>query len=269
MNRVGQIGESALDDVVDELTTGLVYKYSNEYFKPLEDSIKSEEDSILGEALESGFNTLKFMTMNAVIVVVGEYAVTRMVTTSTIIFSYIKGSSVAGRAKNKVRNVLSKFGRYGGAVGKFVQGALGVVVGTQEERLALAKMANDNVNNITSLVGQERQNQIMMRDSKVKHFDRVLSNSQQAKQVTAEDKNTMFLHKMKTGTWKNTKFDKQLYQRCTGFNFAQAGQPFNKTFVDKLNSFKEYAVNAEGKVINLSQTHLDYITATGLTKLKG
>lgn len=65
-----------------------------------------------------------------------------------------------------------------------------------------------------------------------------------------------------------TKQDKDLYKRVVGYNFSSSNDVWSKTFVDKLNSFKEYAVNAEGEILNLSQTHLDYITATGFTKVK-
>lgn len=266
MAKVGQIGESALDDFVDELTTGITYKYANEYFKPLQDKI--DDDSLMGEALDSALNTLKFMTMNAVIITVSEYAVSKILVGGSLIFTYIKGSSVAKRTSNKIQGVLRKFGKYGGAVGKFVQGGLGVVLGTQEERLAMANMANNNVNNVTSLIAQERQNQIHMKNGKISHFNSVLSTSQKQKRTTSEDKNAIFLHKMKTGTWKKTKQDKDLYKRVVGYNFSSSNDVWSKTFVDKLNSFKEYAVNAEGEILNLSQTHLDYITATGFTKVK-
>ncbi|RXJ98369.1 hypothetical protein CRU98_10040 [Arcobacter sp. CECT 8986] len=264
--KASQIGESAIDDFVDELTTGITYKYANEYFKPLEDKIDS--DSIMGEALESALNTLKFMTMNAVIITVTEYAMARIIATSGTIFAYIKGTSIASRTRNKLQGALTRFGKLGGAIGKLVKGALGVVIGTQEERLVMAQMANSNVNNISSIIAQERQNQIHMRNGKINHFNSVLSSSQQQKRTTSEDKNALFLHKMKTGTWKKTKQDKDLYKRVTGYNFSSGNDVWSKNFIDKLNGFSEYAVSAEGEIINLSQTHLDYITSTGFTKVK-
>lgn len=265
----GKILGATFSDSADELSTGLIYKYSNIAMEPLKEAVKNDsgDDSILLEALESGLNTFQFATMNAVINVVEEYVIVKVLASSATIFAYIKGTSIASSLRNKTQGVLTKFGKVGGAVGKFVKGAFGVVIGTQEERLIMAQMANSNVNNITSIIAQERQNQTMMRVGRRKHFDTVLSHSQKGKMVNDDKKINLFLHKMKSGTWKNSKIDKKLYEQATGFDFDTSPVLYNKNFVQKINNLSEYAKDVEGNTINWAQSHLDYVTALGQTKV--
>ncbi|MGM0518197.1 MAG: hypothetical protein ACQERD_00980 [Campylobacterota bacterium] len=268
MSRFNQIPGQTAEDFTDELATGIVYKYSNSVMKPLRDKLsQSDNDSVLNEALEGALSTFQFATMNTVIQVVQEYVMVKLFATAGTIFAYIKGSSVASKLKNKTQEVLTTFGKYGGAVGKFVKGSLGVVLGTQEERLTMAKMANDNVNNLTNIVSNERQNQILMKSSRRKSFENVLSSSQRNKITNDDKKINMFLHKMKSGTWKNTAQDKYLYEQATAFDFSSSHLMFNKSFVDKLNQLSEYAKDVEGNMINLAQTHVDYVTTLGYTKV--
>lgn len=263
-----QIVGSATEDTVDELTTGITYKYANKLFAPLKESIKSEEDSIVAEALESGINTLQFATMNAVINLVQEYAIAKLFLSSKAIYLYIKGSTATKKLKNKVSSLSTKFGKYGGALGKFVQGGLGIVIGTQEERLAIANMANNNVNNVTNLIAMERQNQSYIRGSKVKHFDSMLNTTQRAKINNDGYNLAAFTHKMKTGSWVYNSKDKKLYEDSTGVDFSKSTLVYNQSFVNKLNSFSEYAKDIDGQILNLAQTHIDYINTTGKSRVK-
>ncbi len=265
MSKIGQIGENTLDDISDELVTGVTYKYANRLFDPLINSLKSKEESIFNEALQSGLNTLKFGITNAVIVSVSQYASTKLIQTSTLIFTYVKAGTLVkslGKIKN---NTVRKVGRVGG---KLLKGVLGGILGTQEERLALSKMANDNVNNLASIVSQERQNQILMQGAKYKHLDNQFTNVYNAKKNDFNKKMNLFTAKFKTGSWNLNSDDKKLYEDCTGYKFSQQSEIWNKNFLDKLNSMSEFAKDVDGKIYNAVQVHLDYIATHGFQRVK-
>lgn len=78
-------------------------------------------------------------------------------------------------------------------------------------------MGNDTVNNLTSIVAKERQNQIMLQGNKLNRIDITQRKNIYSVRNNSRDKNmALYVHKFETGTWKDTLKDKKLYFDCTG-----------------------------------------------------
>jgi hypothetical protein len=267
MTNPAEIGKNTLEDFNDELITGITYKYANKMFKPLEDSLTSDEDSVLNEALEGALSTLKFSIMNAVIISVTNYASVKLIQASGIIFAYVK----TGRITKVLRNLserLKTLPMVGRVSSRVVRFGIDAVVGDQKERIAIANMANNNVNNLASIVSKERHNQILIKKSGLDHFDNNLKTNQGYVKEKYNQKRSLFDSKFRSASWTISTDDKQLYQDVTGYNFSIKPQKFNQEFVDKLNSVSDVATDVEGNIINASQAHVDYITTLGYQKVK-
>lgn len=267
MATVGDIGKNTLEDFNDELITGIAYKYGNVMFKPLEDKLTAEDDSVLNDAFSGALNTLKFSIMNAVIISVTEYASIKMLQAGSIIFAYAKSGRIVKILRNAI-NRLDYVPIVGRTSSKLLRGAVDVVAGDQNERLALAKMANDNVNNLASIVAKERHNQIIMKKSNVEHFDNTLKTNQDFVKEKFNQKRELFNAKFKSASWQLTNDDEKLYTEVTGYNFKVKPQKYTKDFVDKLNAVSDVAKDVEGNIINAAQSHVDYITTLGFNKVR-
>lgn len=132
----------------------------------------------------------------------------------------------------------------------------------------MAQMANDSANNITSVIGQERQNQIQMQSSQRKQMIDTLGLSSNKKNLRDTKKLEAYHYKMKSGTWANTVQDKNLFYSCVPKEYIKEGFNFNSTFVSKLNQFREYAISTEGEITNYAQVHLDSLTSNNITQVK-
>lgn len=266
MSKVGQIGENVTEDVVDEFASSVTYHYANQTFKPLKEYLnKNISNEFVKEALESGVNTLQFSVMNAVIISVQQMFLAKIITTSSLIYGYIKAGRVV-KSLQKFKN--SKIKRVGKVFGSVFKRATSVILGNQDERLALANIANNNVNNLTNIISNERQNQILMRDSRVKHFDNMLNNTQKSNFSNIEKDINLFKLKTSKALWKNTIEDKRLYQRATGFKFSNSQDVWNNNFVEELNKFSDVVKTADGKIINESEAFLQYVTTSGHQRFK-
>ncbi len=263
---VGSIATNTSEDYIDELTSGIVYKYSEYVFNGF-DETKINDDDAFAEALEGAKQTLKFSIMNAVIITVTEYAIGRLVVVSGLIYGYIKGTSAVKKVKNKASNLFSTLGKKGGFLFKPLKVLSDIALGSQEERLKMAGMANDTANNVTSLMATERQTQTMMSSKKHENMVQALGLNNKTKFSRDQKKLEAYHYKMKTGTWQNTAIDKNLFLSCVPKEYVKQPFNFSSSFVAELNSFKEYAIDSEGKLVNLSQTHLDLLTNNGLSKV--
>lgn len=267
-SKASQIYENTLEDFNDEFITGLVYTVGNNALKPLREALLKNDNSILDEALGSAINSFAFQTMNAVIQSTSQYATAKLIISSSFIYAYIK-TNLIGKVMGKMgfdkKGKIVRMGKAGSAVTK---GIANIITGSQNERLAIANMANNNVNNLTNIIAQERQTQVMMQSSRIKSLNDTVSNHKNVADGRYIQLQTLFNSKMKAGNWEVTENDKKIYQAATGFDFRKNPQVWNKTFVDKLNSASELAKDSEGNMINEAQAFLDYITTVGFSKAK-
>jgi hypothetical protein len=249
------------EDFIDELSSLIVYKEGNEIFKKIRDSIGIKEDSILDEAIDGALTTLQFGLMNVVIITVTEYAVTKSVIILGTIFTYIKGRRIIKNIVSSASNIVGKFGPAGFVASKAIDSVSNVLVANQTETLAMANMANSTSNNIISAIGQERNNQILIKGQKLNRIDNTKKNIFNTRNQSRQKNMDLYIHKFETGTWQDTKQDKKLYFDCTGQDSKSI--PFTSTFVSKLNSYSNYVKTAQGEIYSNARATMDLLTKSG------
>jgi hypothetical protein len=268
-HQVGSIANNTSEDFIDELSTGIVSKYSAYVFSGFdEDKLKTGNDDIMQEALDSAKQSLQFQITNIVTRIVVEYATTRLVLISGAIFTYVRASRVARRLSDGIANGL------GGVpiVGRFLQGAVrtgtDLAIGNQTDRLAMAQMANNNANNISNIYAQERQTQTMQVSQNRSQMLDTMSLSTNQANNRRERNLQLYMNKMRMGTWTVSALDKNLYLSI--IPREQIAQPFtwSQSFVDGLNSFSEFATDSENRIVNLAQSHVDLIATNGISRVQ-
>uniref|UniRef100_UPI00404794AD hypothetical protein n=1 Tax=Aliarcobacter sp. TaxID=2321116 RepID=UPI00404794AD len=262
MSKVNTIVSNTGEDFVDELVSNIVYRETQTFVSELKKKMDLKEDSYIDEALESALMTLQFGLMNAVIITVTEYAFVKSAVILTGLIAFIKGRSVVQKAKKSAQGIMSKFGKFGGLPFKMIQGAMGVVVGTQEQNLAIAKMTNDTSNNLVSAIGRERQNQIHLQNGKIARIDSAKRNLYNTRNKSRDKNMALYLHKFETGTWSKTAKDKKLYFDCTGQDDKVVS--FTLDYVNELNKYSNVVKTAKGEIFSKAKLELDMITALGV-----
>jgi len=252
---VSGIATNVAEDAIEDGISELVHAMGNCYFGDGKQSPKCDGmvKDAFDEALHGAGQMLKFSIMSAVIYRVSQFAIVRLVAGSTMIFGYIKAGRVVNTVKRKVNDA------FGGIpiVGKFLGNALttttAIAVGNQNERLAMANIANNNIGNVTQLIGQERQTATMQADSQRKQLMTTLGINHNAKGLSDNKKIEAYNYKMKTGSWANTVDDKKLFLSVVPRQYIKQDFTYNVAFVAKLNSFTEYARTKENDIVNLTE----------------
>ncbi|MFY9090274.1 hypothetical protein [Arcobacter aquimarinus] len=267
MAKIGNILENTLEDFNDELITGVTYMLGEKSMKPLENALITGDDSIIDEALSSALMSFKFQVMNSVIVTVSQYATAKLVLSTTALVTFVKTGSLTKKLRNLSKGLenVPLVGRVGSRVLRF---GVDAIVGDQNERIAIAKMSNDSLNNLTTVISRERQTQTMIQAERMRNLNKQVTNSQNIVSEKFEQKRALFNSKLKSGSWEFNNYDKKLYQDVTGYNFATNPQIFNQAFVDKLNSVADVAKDVEGNIVNQAQAFIDFITTLGYSKVK-
>lgn len=260
--KLGGVISNSGEDFVDELTSLIVYKESNELFKNIKSKLDLKEDSILDEAIDGALSTLQFGIMNVVIITVTEYVLTKSVLVLGGIFAFIKTRRIIKNTIDAGSKIIKKMGPLGFGASKAIDSVSGVLVANQTETLTMAKMANSSANNIVSSIGQERQNQIMISGQKLKRIDNTKSNIHNTRNTARTQNMDLFIHKFETGTWKDTKKDKKLYFDCTGQD--EKIYPFNLAFVKQMNEYAPYVRTAKGDIYNQTKATIDLLTKLGV-----
>lgn len=262
MAGISDIVGNAGEDFLDELASSITYREGTKFFKAIKDKLGLDPDnSVVDEALEGALTTLQYGLMNVVIVTVTEYALTKSVAVFGALVLFIKGRSIVQKTKNTAQSLFQKVGKMGGMPFRALQGAMGAIVGSQEQTLAIAKMGNDTANNIVSTVAKERQNQIMLQGNKLNRIDNAKKNIYSVRNNSRIKNMDLFMHKFNTATWKNTLKDKKLYYDCTGQDDKVI--PFNSDLVDKLNSYANIVTTASGQIFSNAKATLDLLTQMG------
>jgi heat shock protein HslJ len=268
---IGSISESTAEDFIDEGVSNLVYGIGNCYFGGANSSTAGCSklvESSFAEALDGASQTLKFSIMNAVIMRVTEYALTRLLAGGGLLYLWIKKRRVINAIKETTSSLISVITFVGKSGAKAFDGVVNIANGNQAENLAVANMANTSMNSVTHILAQERQTATIQVNAQRKQLMTSLGLSQNSKGLNDTKKMEIYLYKMKTGTWEVTTNDKRLFDTVVPKSYRQKDYAFNLAFVQKLNSFTEYAKTTENKLVNLAQTHLDLMTASNLSKVK-
>jgi len=264
------IAQNTVEDGIDEGVSNLVYAMGNHYFGDGTKDAKSSDlvKKAFDEALEGAGQTLKFSIMNAVIYRVTEYALVKVMAGSVAIFTYIKTARIINTVKRKVVNSFGSIPFVGRFAGETLTATTALAIGNQNERLAMSSMANNNLNNLTSVLAQERQTATLQVSHQKKQVMNTLGLNHKAKGLRDNKKIEAYHYKMKSGTWVNNTMDKKLFLSVVPKEYVQEGFRFTNEFVSKLNTYTEYAKDTEDKLVNVAQTQLDTLTTHNLTKVK-
>lgn len=251
------------EDFVDELSSSIVYKYTNQIFKP---TIKrlNESDDLVDQALASAITTLQFGIMQMVIISVTEYAITKATFAGGAIYIFLKSTNIARKTKEIMAGALGSIPFVGRGMGNVAR-ATGSFV--SKDRELISKMAMDTNNNLTTVISKERHNQILMKQSKYRKVDNTMDNAIKLRGDGRSKDMGYFTLKFKTGTWSKTAYNKKLYENCTGQRFGENGLIWNSDFVTKLNSYKEFALTSESKIVSSAQATIDLINSLGAKAL--
>jgi len=251
---ISSIAENTVEDTIDDGVSNLVYALGNHYWgnSKDEDSADLVKDAF-NEALEGAGNTLKFTIMSAAIYRTTTYIMPKIIIGSTAIFTYIK----TGRFINKVRKAINETSVLGFKLGRVGSTSVGMAtklaIGNQNERLAMSSMANKNIDSMTTALGKEREIATMQVSSQQKQLMSTLGLNHEAKGLGDSKKLSAYNYKMKTGTWAKTTEDKNLFYAVVPKEYIKTDFQFNTAFVEKLNSFTEYARTTEDDIVNLAQ----------------
>lgn len=258
----GNIVSNTGEDFIEEFASLVVYENGKEISDKLRSYLNLNPDSNFDEALESALSTLTYGIMNAVIVTVVEYAVTKSGILIIGLVSYIKSRRTLQALKQGILNnpILkrSPLGFAGSVVAKSTTNA---IMGNQQEVLAIAQMVNSSGNNIISNISQERQNQIMLRGQKLKRVQNEKQFFQETRNKSRDKNMDLFMLKFDKAMWKNTQKDKKLYLDCTGLESGEVS--FTTEFVAKLNSYANVVTTLKGEVFNSTKATLDLLTLIG------
>ncbi len=259
MAKVTGLVTNSGEDFVDELSSSIVYKYSKGVFGPTLKKL-NESDDLVDNALGGAIQTLQFGMMNMVIISVTEYAMTKTAFVSGAIFVFLKTTNIAKRVKGIMVGALGAIPFVGRGLAK-VADSVGSFV--TKDREVISNMAMSTSNNMSTVISQERQTQVMIKQSKYRKIDSTLDNAISIRGQGRQKQFGYFTHKTKTGTWSKTTYNKKLYEDCTGQKFGQNGLVWNLDFIDKLNGFSEFAKTAEGKIFSQAKATVDLINAQG------
>ncbi len=260
-NPIGNVFANTGEDFVDEFVSSIVYAETNNVMKDIKEKLNLSQDSYLDEAIEGALMTLQFGLMNSTIMLVTEYAIVKSSAILLGLVAFIKGRAIVHKVRKYSSDIMNEIGSKGRMVGKFLGHGTKVLIGTQEETIAIAKMTNDTANNIISALGQERQNQIHLQNGKVQRVDNQKSNLYGIRNTSRSKDMEMFYHKFKTGTWQKTPQDKKLYFNCTGQDDIKV--PWNLDYVNRINQYSDFTKTAEGNVYSNAKATLDMIILAG------
>ena len=252
---VSSIAENTVEDAIDDGVSNLVYALGNCTFGDSSHSKKCDGlvKDAFEEALEGAGQTLKFTIMSAAIYRTTTYIMPKIIIGSTAIFTYIK----AGRVINKVRKAINETSILGFKLGRVGSTSLGLAtklaIGNQDERLAMSSMANKNIDSMTTALSKEREIATMQVSAQKQQVMTTLGLNHEAKGLRDNKKIEAYHFKMKSGSWTKSKEDKKLFTSVVPKEYILEGFIWNSVFVDKLNTYTEYARTKENEIVNLAQ----------------
>lgn len=264
MSRVTGIVSSSGEDFIDELSSTLTYQYANQIFAPTVNKL-GQSDSVVDNALSGALTTLQYGIMNLVIMSVTEYAITKTSLVAGSIFVYLKATNVAKKTKGVIAGALGSIPFVGRGLGNIVMSVGSFVT---KDRELVAKMAMDSSNNLTTVISQERQNQILIKNQKYKKIDTTVDRAVNIRGHSRTKNMDLYMHNFKTGSWKKTQKHKKLYEDCTGQKMGENGLTWNANFVQKLNSYSEFAISSEGQIFSNAKATLDLLNVAGSATMR-
>lgn len=245
-NNITDVFGNSIDDLFDDYTTTVLFKETKTFFEPLRKSYEGDNQSDWDNAVSSAINTLQMGISMYAVGWINSVMLPALYKRASIAFSYI----VAGKLVKKLKSL--------NLGGKTMRKGMNVLSDVMEHRQKNTEIA---------LNMMQHQDTVMMKKMEIanhtkRSFDGTVLGSVSDNQITSID---LMTNKTKTGTWSSSHEDRKLYERATGTKLKK-GFPWSKLY-KKLNSFSEFAQNAEDHVINLAQVQFDTFVANGSTKV--
>jgi len=241
------IGNS-IEDFIDDLSTSLVHRELKEAFGPLLSSLNAD-DNVFNDALASALSTLQYGIASSVLMYIQNQVVPYLYKRATVYYTYLIAGKVTRAIAKKVKSSKSFRAKKLG---------IGLLSDTTVHRIEKAKIANDMITHLDNTQLKYHQIQNDTKNS--------ITKSTLGAKFSDKDKYVhLYTQKTRTGTWTKSNEDKELYIKAVGQ--LPAGASWSK-MVDKLNTYSEFAVSLEDKILNLAQVQLDTLTAEKIRKLK-
>jgi len=250
MSTITNVFSNSLEDLIDDYTTTVVFKQSKKALDPLKKDFEKEDSGDWDDAVSGAISTLQMGLSMYAIGWINSTLMPMVYKRASIAFGYIVGGKLVG-AFSKLKS--------GGVTGKVLGKAVGTVVGSIESRQKNTEIAINMMNHNDSMMIQKMK---MANHTKNRVDGSMLKGYTEGQLKNVE----LMSQKTKTGTWTNSRDDKKIYERATGKKLT-AGVSWSKLY-KKLNSFQEFAKNAEDEVISKAQVEFDTFVANGLSKVK-
>lgn len=249
---MAQVIKNSFEDFSDDFLTTVVMKNAKQAFDPLRKDLEGNPDAF-HQALSSAIATLQMGVSMMAIRYVTNTLLPNLGVRGLAIYSYILSGKVARGLSRVTSKRLRKI-----KSGRLMSKALSVLTDGAQERGQRAKIANDMVSHME---------QMQIKKEKIANDTRLsLDNVTSSYSSNTGNKSiALYTEKTKTGTWTSLASDKKLYEKATG-QPLQVGVSWSKLY-KKLNSFQQFAIDAEEKIINQAQVQFDTFSADGKTKV--
>ena len=256
MPNTSQIVDNTYEDFTDELSSSFIYSYSKQVFDPIKSKINTGSEN-LDEAIESAISTFEAGVRIQAMIIAQKFLYEKIIKLGEVYFSYIVAGSLVQGAKSKLKRALEK-AKTKSLRGRALKGFLSMFDFSKSDRVSQAQLANDMFREHNQTFLQEKTNHI-------KHKQNLINQAFQTENIQTNKKMQLYMHKSRTGTWKNTTNDKKLYESIVGK--LQTGVTWSKLY-KQLNQFSEYTLTAEKEIVNFSRVLLDNLTAMQYEKVK-
>lgn len=243
---------NGLEDATDDLISNFLFSQMKNF---------NDKTIIKGENLgykEEFFNTL--VTTTSMGLTLWSYNlisnnIQKLMVRSAIYWTYIS----TGKLKKKIADLKTK-----NIKGKKALNMLGAVIGTDKtgERIQVTKIINDNLISLDNQIHKNKMEKLSIENK----FLELGKTSAQIKGVSSQENFNLYLHKLKSSTWKNTNQDKKLFERITGENISTGTGTSWADLVKELNNFSEYAKDIDGNIFNLTEAILKITNRANLAK---
>jgi len=246
-NNLYNVFSNTIEDFFDDYSTTVVFKESKKALDPLKKKFDSDNQSDFDNAVQSAIVTLQMGISMYAVRWINSVILPSLYKRATIAFEYIFVGTLAKKLKNISLG------------GKFMRKTLRMVSDMFDQRQKNTEIAINMMNHQDNMMMQ----QMNVATKRKSSFDASMLKGYSEQQLKSVE---LMTHKTKTGTWLNTSDDKKLYERATGGTLKR-GVSWSKMY-KTLNSFQEFAVNAEGQVLNDAQVRFDTFVGQGLAGVK-
>ncbi len=252
MTKIKDVVGNSIEDSVEDFLQSFVFKEINEISKPYKDKY-NKDDSYTGEFVTNFLNVLTMGFSLYVFNKLQSIFFTRLPKIFGFIWSYI----IAGKMKKNLYNRLKNSKIKGNKAFKIIS----LISGTDRtaERIEISKIIQDNVKQY-DVHKMHLENQYFKTQ---KHIDDVSLKSVGLKESLDKNSMNLLLHKTRTGTWKNTKQDKKLYEKATGMKISESGNMSWSNMYQELNNYTDFAKTVDDKIVNLATALNKILARTG------